>query len=463
MKHYCLLFKLLQECLLQCVLIAVLVLWGCSVSALAQGEVDQPPPAFAQDSAQANSEGLDQQLVELRAEFDRLRTDYERRIDELQAQMEDLQIQMLRAAPEGEPLAAAPTSASQSTYNALNPAISVIGNFIARGDSDRIFSPEGNRIDNILNLRATEIDMRVPVDPYADAVLIASFESETPGNFEAGIEEGYINIKKLPFMPNPLGLRFKVGRFRPDFGKFNVLHTHDLPQSFRSMSTVEFLGEEGFIQQGVSAEFYVPTPWGGEDSLNAKLQILDGGDIAVSPESHGKKAYLGNLRWFRTFDGTHNLDLGWSSYWHPGGGGESISRLHAVDFTYRWKPFRQGERKSYVLGGEVMFTDPRRASVDPAAPLRRPWGGSVFTQWQLDRRKYAGLRADYTKSLSEPGKTRRGVTPYLSYYFSEFFRLRLNYEHRWSDILAENGRNSVFLEFNWIFGAHPPEPFWVNK
>ena len=116
-----------------------------------------------------------------------------------------------------------------------------------------------------------------------------------------------------------------------------------------------------------------------------------------------------------------------------------------------------------MLGGEVMFTDPRRASVDPGAPLRRPWGGSVFTQWQLDRRKYAGIRADYTKSLSEPGKTRRGVTPYLSYYLSEFFRLRLNYEHRWSDILAENGRDSVFLEFNWIFGAHPPEPFWVNK
>ena len=74
-----------------------------------------------------------------------------------------------------------------------------------------------------------------------------------------------------------------------------------------------------------------------------------------------------------------------------------------------------------------------------------------------------GSVGDYTKTLSDPGKTRRGVTPYLSYYVSEFFRLRLNYEHRWSDILAENGRDSVFLEFSWIFGGHPPEPFWVNK
>ncbi len=427
------------------IVVAILLVGICSASALAQANNERASlevrPQSGPDPTPA------EQLAELRAEVALLRDEYEQRMASLEAQLEDVQIQMLRAAPE-EAASPAPASASQTAYSSLNPSISVIGNFLARGDSDRIFSPEGDRIDNNLNLRETEIDFRVPVDPYADAVLIAAFESEAPGSFEAGIEEGYINIKKLPFMSNPLGLRFKVGRFRPDFGRFNVLHTHDLPQSFRSMSTTEFLGEEGFIQQGLSAEFYVPKPWRGEDSLNAELQIINGGDIAFSPESNGKKAYLGKITWFNTFDGTHNLELGWSSYWHPGGESESTARLHAADFMYKWKPFRQGEWNSYVLGGEVMYTDPRRSSVDPDAPLSRPWGGSVFTQWQLDRRKYVGIRADYTESLSEPGKTRRGVTPYLPYYMSEFFRLRLNYEHRWSDILAEDGRNSVFLEFN---------------
>jgi len=41
--------------------------------------------------------------------------------------------------------------------------------------------------------------------------------------------------------------------------------------------------------------------------------------------------------------------------------------------------------------------------------------------------------------------------------------MRLSYEHRWSSILAENKRNSFFAELNWVFGSHPPEPFWVNK
>ena len=443
----------------QAVVIFFLIgIWSASAPAQAIGEIgsSEVPGRSGADPTSAR------QLSQIRDELASLRDEYEKRMASLETQLEELQIQMLRGGGE-EALPAPATSASQSAYNSLNPAISVIGNFLARFDSDRIFSPDGDRIDNNLNLRETEIDLRVPVDPYADAVLIAAFESETPGSFEAGIEEGYINIKKLPFMPNPLGLRFKVGRFRPDFGRFNVLHTHDLPQSFRSMSTGEFLGEEGFIQQGVSAEFYVPKPWKGEDSLNAKLQIIDGGDIAVSPESNGRKAYLGKLSWFNTFNGTHNLELGGSSYWHPGSEDKSTTRLHAFDFMYKWKPFRQGEWKSYVLGGEVLFADPRPSSIDPGAPSGRPWGGSVFTQWQLDRRKYVGVRGDYTKSLSDSGKTRRGVTPYLSYYVSEFFRLRLNYEHRWSDILAEDGRDSVFLELSWIFGGHPPEPFWVNK
>ena len=135
-----------------------------------------------------------------------------------------------------------------------------------------------------------------------------------------------------------------------------------------------------------------------------------------------------------------------------------MARLHGIDFLYRWKPFRQGEWKSYLLGGEFMFTD--RTAGEGSS---RPYGTCLFTQWQLDRRKYAGMRWDYTTAVADATLQRKSLTPYLSYYFSEFLRLRLNYEHRWSDIVAENKRNSVFVELNWLFGSHPPEPFWVNK
>jgi hypothetical protein len=397
----------------------------------------------------------------LRAQIEALKTEYQGRIASLEKQLEEVQAQLLRLPePEAAP-AAAPTSAPVSP-GILNPAISVAANFLGRADNQKVFLDNSpTRIDNTFNLREAEIDMRVPVDPFADAVLITSLESESPGVFDTSIEEGYVNIRKLPFMPSPLGLKFQVGRFRPSFGKFNTLHTHDLPQSTRSLLTEEFLGEEGFISQGVSTDFYLPTPWSENESLNARLQVLTGGDVAISPESNHRMAYLGNLRWFKTIAGTHNTELGWSSYWHPGTSTTPIARMHSVDFMYRWKPFRQGEWKSYLFGGELMFSDPVESPSTGEA--QRPKGVSAFTQWQFDRRKYGGVRFDYTSTIADPALQRKSVTPYFSYYFSEFLRLRFNFERRWSEISTENHRNTFYTELNWIFGSHPPEPFWVNK
>jgi len=409
--------------------------------------------------AQAATQNADIQA--LRAQLEALKTEYQKRIESLEKQLEEVQVQLLKV-PEPE-TAQAMGAATQVSPGALNPAISVVGNFVGRGDNQKVYASDGTtRIDNEFNLREAEVDMRVPVDPYSDAVLITSFESEIPGQIEASIEEAYINIRKLPFMQSPLGLKFQVGRFRPPFGKFNLLHTHDLPQTMRSLVTQEFLGDEGFIAEGISTDFFVPTPWDRNSSLNGRLQVLTGGNVAISPDSNHRLAYLGTMRYFKTFAETHNAEVGWSAYWHPGTATTPIARMYDIDFTYKWKPFRQGEWKSFVLGGEVMFSDPIASPSEPGV-IERPKGTTTFAQWQFDRRKYAGARFDYTTTITDPTVQRKSLTPYFSYYFSEFLRARFNFERRWSDISSENHRNTFWAELNWIFGSHPPEPFWVNK
>jgi hypothetical protein len=412
----------------------------------------------------------------LKAEIAAIRAEYDSRIRQLESRLEELQTQILRSVPETETQPATPPAAvsSQMMAGALNPAISVVGNLVGRADSQRVFGESGNRIDNKLLLREAEIDMRVPVDPYADGVLITSLESESPSEFSAGVEEGYVNIKKLPFLDRPpLGLKLKAGRFRPLFGTINILHTHDLPQTNRPLPIQEFLGPEGFVQDGISANFFLPTP-GEESSLDLTLEALTGGDIAVSPNPDSRMSYMGHLRYYRAFRDSHNLELGWSSYFHPEGNGISEADIHDFNFMYRWKPGRLGEWRSFILGSELIFG--RRAypeaaeSPDVAEALLgrqpgkgKPLGYYLFAQWQLDRRTYAGVRWDRTDVLFDPALKRRSLTPFVSYYFSEFLRLRLNYEHRWSDLFTEDGRNSVFAELNFVFGSHPPEPFWVNK
>jgi hypothetical protein len=293
--------------------------------------------------------------------------------------------------------------------------------------------------------------------------VIAAIASDSPGRYSVDLEEAYVTIKKLPFQVQPpLGLKLKVGRFRPAFGANNILHTHDLPQTFRPLPIQEFMGEEGFIQSGVSGNFFVPTPWDRQSSLEATLQLLAGGDLAFSPNPAARMAYLGHLRWFRSFKDTHSLDLGWSSYCHPAGNAIRESDFHGIDFTYRWKPLRRGEWRSFVLSGELMFA--RRANPRAAEPGQgKPLGFTAFGQWQFNRRIYAGTRWDRTDVFYDPALKRNSLTPYFSYYFSEFLRFRLNYEHRWSDLSVENGRKSIFAELNFVFGSHPPEPYWANK
>ena len=450
--------------------------------AAAQGPERTPPPASANEVPVASSHAVDKAdsatLRTLKAQIDELKADYEKRIQGLETQLEEIQKQWLQAAPESvvEPTTQPDGKVVQTIPGALNPAISVVGNFVGRADDSKVFNSDLDRIDNKMSLREAEIDMRVPIDPYADGVLIASLEAETPGRFSADVEEGYVNIKKLPFLDHPpLGLKLKVGRFRPAFGKFNVLHTHDLPQTFRSLPTEEFLGPEGFIQNGISGNFFIPTPWDDQSSLDATVEVLNGGDIALSPAIRSRTSYLGHLRWFRTFKDAHNLELGWSHYLHPSGDQVASANMDGIDFLYRWKPLRQGEWKSFLFGGEWMLAHrPYPEASEPIEVSRaidagllpgtgKPKGYSVFTQWQFDRRKYAGVRWDQTGTLFNPSLQRRSLTTYFSYYFSEFLRFRVNYEHRWSDFSTEDGRNSVFLELNWVFGAHPPEPFWVNK
>jgi hypothetical protein len=431
---------------------------------------------FGSPAIRAQGKADPDTIQTLRLQINALKADYDKRIKELEAQVEQLQVQMLRAAAEPEtPAPAAAVQPVQTMPGALNPAIGVVGNLLARGDSRKVFNEEGDRIDNRAILREAEIDLRVPVDPYADGLLIVSLEQEAAGHFSAGIEEGYVNIKKLPFLDRtPLGLRLKAGRFRPAFGRNNVLHIHDLPQSMRPLPVQEFLGPEGFNQNGLSGTFYLPMPWDREGSLDATVELLGGGDIALSPDISSRNAYLGHLRWFRTFRSTHDLELGWSSYYRPSGNNSRSAGLHGLDLTYRWKPLRRGQWQSFLLSGELMFARrayPEAAAGPDVAPALeglapghgKPLGYTIFGQWQFDRRTYGGLRWDQTDVLFDPRLKRRGLTPYISYYFSEFLRFRLNYEHRWSHLSTDDGRHSVFAELNWVFGAHPPEPYWVNK
>jgi hypothetical protein len=403
--------------------------------------------------------------------------DLARRVEQLEAEVAKLRLQQPEegedAEAEEEP--APPPQASAVSPNAFNPTVTIIGNGLYRHDDQEVLV-EDAAIDNQFNLREVELDFRAAVDPFADGVVIVALESEVPGEFEAGVEEGYVRIKRLPVPvldDPPLALQFKVGRFRPEIGRINVLHLHDLPQMTRPLATEEFFGEEGYVGNGASARLLLPS-FDPESAFELTGQLLTGGGAAVADGPGDSPATVANLRWFRSFGGEHNVDL--SAIFHFGRtdpAGEQNAFTYSADFLYKWKPLRGGEFRSFVLGGQLFASrrdfseeidedgdgEPDAVEEGDASPV----GYFAFAQYQLTRTVYLGVRWDDTASIVDDSLRRRAMGGYATWYTSEFLRFRLGYEHRLSDVEEEDGRDTIFAELNFVFGAHPPEPFWVNK
>ena len=387
--------------------------------------------------------------------------DLKERVDQLEKENEEIKKRLAQT-----------TSANPETV--LNPRVTVVGNTLLRMDDKTVLNEEGKAIDDTFNLREVELDLRASIDPYADAVAVLSLESEFSGEFETGVEEFLIRIKSLP-LPGweepPLGAQITLGRMRTAFGTNNVLHLHDLPQSNRPLVIEDYLGEEGHVANGASVRVFLPSP--GDSALQFTVQAVQGGGVEVAQDA-GHPAYLANAHLFVPLAEEHSLDASLIGFYGTNDEkGHRQSRVWSLDAWYRWKPLRQGEYNSFLVGAQVFKLDHEfNEDIDTdadgipdatGARHSQPLGYTVWSQYQLSSRVYLGARFDDAEFLADDSLDHRKLQPYLSWYLSEFFRARLSYERLWSDDDEEDGRNTFLFEVNVVFGAHPPEPFWVNK
>ena len=353
---------------------------------------------------------------------------------------------------------------------AFNPGMTAFINFAARGDSRKVYdqADPANEISNRPFLRTVEMELLGTVDPYASAVAVISLENQAGKEFGIDAEEAYGLLKRLPILEDaPLGLKVKIGKYRAPFGVSNRTHMHDLPWTTRPLAVARYLGtehgdffESGYNPTGMDLDFYVPNPVP-QTTMEMNLDVVRAGELALSGGRPGAQpAYVGHWNLSRDWSNQHLLTFGLSAYEEHG---SATTRLYGADVTYKWAPLEERESHSIVAGGEVfagrhVFADSASSTVSSS-----PVGGYAYLQYQTSYWLYLGLRYD---ALQEPANDRlvtRSVGTYASYYTTEFLRLRLGFEHRWSDIAVQNNVNTVLLEVNLVFGSHPTEPYWVNK
>ena len=440
--------------------------------------------AAAAESREAQDEGdeITQELAALREEFEAIKAGYEARLSALETKLEAMQKESsLDVEEELERLEERQDRDREELEGgieknrrafaplAFTPQITMFGNMMGRSDNKTVISPEGDPIDNRFVFRAGEFELRAAVDPFADAFLAIPLEAESPtGPLEADIEEGYVLIKRLPFLGSPWGLKLKPGKYRPEIGKNNLIHFHDLMWTSRPLPVATFLGTEGlgesaeagFQVTGVNADFFLPSR-SLETTLRMQLGFGTTGNLAVTEANQGNDlVFYGHGSWYQKVSDSQAFELGGS---YLGGkndpSGSLRSSLAVVDFTYTWKPGRGGLRKSFVGGGEFFY-----ASLEqPDAPSKTPLGYYLFAQYQLGRNFYLGGRYDFSQELENERLDTQIWAGYLTFYTSEFLRFRLGGEHRSSDLPGKDGLNTLFFELNFVFGVHPTEPYWVNR
>jgi hypothetical protein len=356
----------------------------------------------------------------------------------------------------------------------FNPDVAVVADFVgsvsAQGD-------RSNDAYNRMDVREVELDVRAPVDPRADGVFIVAFEHEVENPIFAHgedgeeeeehglhtgthVEEAYLFLHDFG-VPN---LTAKLGRFRVRFGRQNVLHLHDLPTTDPAFVNQALLSPEAYGDAGVSLSYVVPPAYALDQYVEAVVEVLSGeGADSESPVFGGDFAVdspmvNAHLLWNADLADGVNLELGGSVMTgHRDADNALDATLYGVDVTLlRRDP--TGGFNSQLLQAEAIYgvIDSDEAAGDRNYPL----GAYVLGQQQLDRDWYAGVRVDWTESPEDDAVEVWGVTPYLSWYWSEFLRFRASYQHR---NFEAGDENVLWVQVTWLFGAHPPHPYWSMR
>jgi len=353
--------------------------------------------------------------------------------------------------------------------NELNPQTTI---FFDGGGS--VSSKGSNKALNRFNLREVELDFRAAISPSADGVVIATLEEDIAqdrrGNISTDrnvdIEEAYINFHSLPY-----DLSLKFGKFRNAFGVNNVLHTHDLPQVDRPLALRSFLGPEGVLTTGASLSWLVPNPW--DKYIEARVEVVNSDSGTEAPILGGPNAdnpaVIVHVKYFDDVTETSTFEIGGSYlYGSTSTDSDFDANLFGLDLTYRWTDPDPSLFHSWLVQGELFWANNDIDRGVFRSQRNSSFGAYLITQYQINRDWYAGIRSDYTEFPNSESRSADdvdvAVSPYVTWYVSEFLRARLQFQHRWIDRGRSNrSEDVVFAQITGVIGAHPPHPYWAHR
>lgn len=341
-------------------------------------------------------------------------------------------------------------------------------------------------------LQGAELTLAGVVDPYLRGDASIALQIDEHGESVVELEEAYLTSLDLP-----AGLQIKAGQFLADFGRLNATHPHAWSFVDQPVVSSRLLGPEGFRNPGVQLAWLTPLPFFTELAFEVhdaqgeaapSFRGEPGASVAGRTlidrgvRGFGDLAYLARLRTSFDVGDALSLVFGGSGLWGPNATArDTESAIYGADLYVKWKPLENDHGWPYVAWqSEGMYRRYVAAEVTSAGTrvdARRTLGDyGAYTQllWGFARPWDVGARYDYARgeklafdgagvsydSETDPARDlRQRITGVVTFYPSEFSKLRLQYAYDRAQFLPRSDAHSVYLQAEILFGVHGAHRF----
>ena len=335
------------------------------------------------------------------------------------------------------------------------------------------------------NARNAEIALDGAVDPYFEGFANIVLKLDNHNETQIELEEAFLQTTSLPY-----GLQAKAGQFFDAFGRINPTHPHTWEFADSPLVNGRLLGRDGLRGVGAQIAWTVPVPWysqvifavkngRGGTAYSFRNPGEDGvfyGRTTIDREASALRDLLFVPRVENSFNPseTQTVLFGASGAFGANDTGPNAhTQIYGADFLYKWKSARaEGGFPFVKWQTEAMY---RRFEADrgldesfPVSETFRDWGMYSQVLWGFKKGWVAGVRGDYLHmqksqfTNDDMRQSRSRVSANLTWYPTEFSKFRLQYNHDFldeNDFLASRDADSVFLQFEFILGAHGAHKF----
>lgn len=360
----------------------------------------------------------------------------------------------------------------------LSTSVTGGGSSVGNDDIANLQRGDHDPNKNGFTIQSAELFVGGSVDPYFDAQANISFKIDAEGETALELEEVFATTRALP-----LGLQVKAGQYYTGFGRANPMHLHRWDFVDQPIILSRLFGPDGLRSQGVQLSWLTPLPWFSEFTLgmqNSKGETAvsffgeDGEDVGGftledrSARNAGDLLYA--LRWLNGFDlsDTVSVNIGVSAATGPNATGtDNRTHLFGADIYAKWQP--DSTRRGFpflAFQAEALYRDYEAGEPgDPNRQQLEDWGFYVQTLWGFTPGWVAGLRAGHADSeggiadnADDPVRDGRWrVSPNVTWFPTEFSKLRLQYNRDWAEHLdnrGQGGADTVWLQLEFSLGGH---------